>query len=235
MSRTDSKTDRGRGFSPADAGLKARATAAGSGSEPTGNLDALIDEALRDLTAGAPREGFRARVTARMGTTLEPAPIPSFEILGWRVRSLQLATVGVAAALALLAAFVIPTLFRQAGPKPAETATAAHQPAVTSQPAAVPARPAAPVRHVQAASSPAYVQPHRAAVQQVASESHTRVAAEDTGTFPSVTVDPLSDPRPIVNHAIEIKPVEIQPLVIPEIQVPSLEPAGTGKATGPGK
>ncbi|MBP1604418.1 MAG: hypothetical protein H6Q09_1590, partial [Acidobacteria bacterium] len=54
-------------------------------SGPSG-LDRLIDETLRDLTAGAPRDGFRGRVMARITASPEPARVRRIEILGWRVR-----------------------------------------------------------------------------------------------------------------------------------------------------
>jgi len=205
MSRTDSKTDVGRGFSPADAGLKARATAVGSGSEPTGNLDALIDEALDDLTAGAPREGFRGRVMARITSTPEPTQIPvSRSSAGGYGRSRRHRRGGRARPHRRAGDSVVgPSRRSKAREDRNRRARAEHRVAACGRP-----RPAQRACTTGAGAAIACTRP---AASCGSPASGKRVPdtcrCEDTSMFPSVTVDPLSDPRPIVNHAIEIKPL----------------------------
>jgi hypothetical protein len=81
-------------------------------------MDVLIDKALRDLTTSAPREGFRGRVMARIAATREPSPARFIDILDWRVRPFQLATVGAVATLVLVAFLVVPSLLERGGSQP---------------------------------------------------------------------------------------------------------------------
>ena len=204
-------------------------------SGPSG-LDRLIDETLRDLTAGAPRDGFRGRVMARITASPEPARVRRIEILGWRVRPAHLAAAGALAACVLVAAIALPLLLRSGGPSPARTATAGSPPAVAPQvQAAAPAPGSGAAVQLQTADAPAQSRPRRATVQRAADTIETPAADEESDALQWVTVEPLPDPDPIVHSAIEITPVEIQPLVIPEIQVPSLEAGGIVRSPGPAK
>lgn len=187
------------------------------------HIDALIDETLQDLTAGAPREGFRGRVLARIVAPPEPASIPGFEIFGWRVRAIQFATVGTLAAVALVALFVVPSLLHRGGSKPAETTVATLErtpPAIRQEPKVV---PSAAAQEPGAASQPAQPRPRRPAIERAADSLQARAADEEPSTIARVKVNPLPDPDPIVNKAIDIKPVQIEELTIPEIQVRPLD------------
>jgi hypothetical protein len=207
-----------------------------------GKVDRIIDEALQDLTAGEPRDGFRDRVMTRITASSEPAPVRFVEILGWRVRPAHLAAAGALATCGFLAAFVLPSLLSRSGPSPVQTQTAVNPPAVAA-PAAAPAAAPTPMPaatphaagQLLAANTPARPQPRRATVQRTADMPATPAADEQSGAVEWVTVDPLPAPDPIVNEAIEISPVEIEPLIIPDIQVPALEAGGTARSPGPAK
>jgi hypothetical protein len=191
-------------------------------------IDALIDEALRDLTAGTPRDGLRGRVLARIAATSEPQRRGDVVVLGWRVQRFQLATAGALAALGLAALFLLPSLVHRGGLNPAETTTAAHAP---SSPAAEPASQGLhsdAERQTQVARVAVREQPRRSAIQRSADTLQARAADEEPSAITRVKVAPLPDPDPIVNRAIEIKPVEIEELAIPEIQVRPLD-AGRAK------
>jgi hypothetical protein len=193
------------------------------GNEPE-KLDRLIDEALQDLTAGAPRDGFRGRVMARIAATPDVSPVRVIEILGWRARPFQLAAAGAVAALGLIAILVAPSMLQRGGPKPGETTIAANPPAAAPQvPKAAPVpRPGAVVQ-LQAAATPSPLRTRRAAVQRAADTTQARAADEETGTITRVHVSPLPEPDPIANKAIDIKSVQIEELTIPEIQVRPLD------------
>jgi hypothetical protein len=193
------------------------------GNEPE-KLDRLIDEALRDLTTGAPHEGFRGRVMARIAATPEVSPVRFIVILGWRARPFQLAAAGAAAALGLIAILVAPSMLLRGGPKPGETTTAANPPAAAPQvPKAAPApRPGAVVQ-LQEAARPSPLRTRRTVVQRAADTTQARAADEEPGPITRVHVNPLPDPDPIANKAIEIKSVQIEELTIPEIQVRPLD------------
>jgi hypothetical protein len=201
-------------------------------SEP-GKIDRLMDEALQDLTAGVPRDGFRERVMTRIRASSEPSRVRFVEILGWRVRPAHLVAAGALAACALLAALVLPSLLSTSTPSSVQTRTAANPPAAapTPMPTATPHAP----DQLQVANTPAQPQPRRATVQRAADMPATPAADEKSGTLEWVTVDPLPAPDPIVNEAIDISPVEIEPLIIPEIQVPALEAGGAARSPGPAK
>ena len=184
-------------------------------------LERLIDEALRNLTAGAPRDGFRGRVMARIAATPEVSPVRFIEILGWRARPFQLAAAGAVAALGLIAILVAPSILQPGGPKPGGTTTAANPPAAAPKAATAP-RPGAVVQ-LQAAARPAPLMTRRAGVQRAADTTQARAADEETGTITRVHVSPLPDPDPIANKAIDIKSVQIEELTIPEIQVRPLD------------
>jgi hypothetical protein len=207
-----------------------------------GKVDRIIDEALQDLTAGAPREGFRERVMTRITASSEPSRVRFVEILGWRVRLAHLAAAGALATFGLLAALVVASLVPRTAPPPAQTQTAINPPAVAA-PAAAPtaAPPLMPTatRHAAdqllVANTLARPQPRRATVQRAADVPATPAVDEQSGAVEWVTVDPLPAPDPIVNETIEISPVEIDPLIISEIQVPALEADGTARSPGPAK
>jgi hypothetical protein len=205
-----------------------------------GKVDRIIDEALQDLTAGAPRDGFRDRVMTRITASSEPARGRVVEIVGWRVRPAHLAVAGALAACGLLAALVVPSLVPRSAPPPAQTQTASKPPAMpplepaTTPPAAPEASPGAGLQ-LQVANTPARPRPQRATVQRAADMPAAPAADEQSGAVEWVTVDPLPAPDPIVNEAIEISPVEIEPLIIPDIQVPALEAGGTARSPGPAK
>jgi hypothetical protein len=212
-------------------------------SEP-GKIDRLMDEALQDLTAGVPRDGFRERVMTRIRASSEPSRVRFVEILGWRVRPAHLVAAGALAACALLAALVLPSLLSTSTPSSVQTRTAANPPAAApsiaaAAPAAAPTPMPTATPHaadqLQVANTPAQPQPRRATVQRAADMPATPAADEKSGTLEWVTVDPLPAPDPIVNEAIDISPVEIEPLTIPEIQVPALEAGGAARSPGPAK
>jgi hypothetical protein len=203
-------------------------------SNEPGKQDRLIDEALQDLTAGAPRDGFRRRVMARITASPEPMRVRFIEILGWRVRPAHLAAAGALAMCVLVAALVVPSLLRRGGPSPAQTQTAGNPPVVSPQVTAAASAPGAIVR-LQAVNVPSPSRPRRATVPRAAGTAETPAADDASSAVQWVTVDPLPNPDPIVHRAIEIRPVEIEPLVIPEIQVPSLEAIGTVRSPGPSK
>jgi len=189
-------------------------------------LDALIDETLQDLTTGVPREGFRGRVMARITATPEPSQVRFIEILGWRVRPFHLATASAVGALILVAFLVVPSLLERRGAKP-DVQQAASKP-VQSQLARddAPKEPAGGASVQSASVSSSQPSQNRVPVRQAADVLQARVREDEAGAIPWLRVDPLPDPDPIVNNAIEIKPVEIQQLDIPEIQV---RPLDTGR------
>jgi hypothetical protein len=203
-------------------------------SEPE-ELDRLIDETLQELTAGAPRDGFRGRVMARITASPEPARVRRIEILGSRVQPIRLAAAA-GVACVLVAAIALPLLLRGGGPSPARLETASSSPAVAPQvQAAGPAPASGAAVQLPTADAPAQARPRHATVQRAADTIEAPAAGEESEAPQWVTVEPLPDPDPIVHSAIEITPVEIQPLVIPEIQVPSLEAGGIVRSPGPAK
>lgn len=195
-------------------------------------LDGLIDEALESLTSGRPRTGFRGRVLARLAESPRPASVGR---AGWRLRPFQLAAAGVVLACGLAAALIVPVLFPADGPVPTESETAASPSAVAPQPAVAASREAKVPGEMQAAElTPPPQARRRPAVRRAVDAVQALSVGDDSGTVAWASIDPLPDPTPVVNSAIEISPVEIQPLVIPEIQVPSLEAGGIPNRTGSG-
>jgi hypothetical protein len=201
-------------------------------SSDPGKVDRIIDEVLGDLAAGEPREGFRSRVMARIAAAPEPAPLRFIEVFGWRVRPFQLAAAGALAAAGLVAALVIPALVRPGGPAPVDATTAA-RPAVPAPQAAV-ERPgqAGGASPVQAASLGTQPQPGQSAARRAAQTSAAQAADEDAGAIWWLRAEPLPGPDPIVNTAVEIRPVEIEQLVIPEIEVRPLDAGGKVRDIG---
>jgi hypothetical protein len=201
-------------------------------------LDRAIDDALVALTGGAPRDGLRLRVAARIA---EPEPAPTSI---WRLvrrgpgRSRWWAVIGIAAATLILA--IVLTVDRR---------TPAPRVAGASAPAAVPGRmsgpavpratglPSKPTRSVQRAASRSAADrapgPGAAALPgprrwpEAAEHAATAEAIEGLPEIAPVTITSLPLPQPIVNTDIAIAPVVIRALdPEPAVQLPP--------AVGPG-
>lgn len=194
-------------------------------SREHGSLDSVVDKALRDLTSGTPREGFRGRVLARIAESPRPASIRGTVLPGWRVRPFQLAA-AVVLACGLAAALIVPALLPAGGPASTRTETATSPSAVAPQPAVVASRVAEVPDEMQVAEpTPPPQTRRRPAVRREADTVQADPAAGEAEMIPWVKVDPLPDPNPIMVSPIEVAPIAIEPLVIQEIQV---EPLDTG-------
>ena len=197
-------------------------------SRESKHLDALIDEALQDLTAGEPREGLRGRVLARIAATPESPRPGVVNVFGWRVRPVQWVTAGALAALGLVALLLVPSLVPRGGSTAPETTSADHRPTSPAPQPAFEAQAPAIAPQVQAASVAMHTQSRPPALQSEVDTAQAQAADEEPSAIPPLRVKPLPDPDPIVNQAIHIAPVQIQELAIPEIQVRPLD-AGRAK------
>jgi hypothetical protein len=188
-------------------------------------LDSIIDEALQDLTAGAPRDGFRGRVLARITETPKPAPVRIIELFGWRVRPWQAAAAGAATLVLAAAVLVAPGLWQAR-----ENALASKgRVAQGGTPTAVggglgPASPQVPQVVTQVASEDRQQPAARFARRPGAAVS---AAAGSTGETPSrippVFIAPLAAPDEITIKPIDVTPLSIPDITIQEIQIPPIE------------
>jgi len=204
-------------------------------SEDTHRLDRIVDEALQDLTAGEPREGFRGRVMARIAAPPEPSPVRIIDIFGWRVRPLQLATAGAALAVLVVAVVLAPGLWppRDLPSSPGgriargEAAGGPGSALGTRTGAAEPG--AAPVRAMQAAelvgSTGGQAQSARLARRRSGNElpADAGGSAESASPIPPVVIAALVPPEDISIVPIEVQPVAIRDITIQEIQIPPIE------------
>ncbi len=197
----------------------------GRTSDTRSALDAMIDEALRELTAGRPRDGLRGRVLARLAEAPETTPTRVIQILGWRVPPFPLLAGGAAVGVLALAVVFAPRLWlaRDAAPATNQVAETRDLPRAPVAPAAGPTSTGT-ARTTHAAVQMASAGPHQGALAaRRRSDTPPTEAAKDAanvaGPIPPLRIEPLASPDEIAITPIEVEPVTISDITIQEIQI----------------
>ena len=217
-------------------------------SDHTDTLDGVIDETLREMTAGSPRQGVRVRVLARIDGASAPEPATPLW-LGGRLRLAALQDpLAVLAIIGIVAALAVPQLLRrsQAPPRPAQQlatnpTSESRSPLVAAVGGSTAARSGAgtAVRPARSIVPSPKVETARARLN-----ASTRDANRVSGGWsasPAVDADteaadaiiaPLGDPIPITDRPIDITSLVITPIATRAIEIPLIEDRWPSKGPG---
>ncbi len=195
-------------------------------------LNGVIDEALQRLTSGAPSQGLRRRVLARIWAA-EPAPSRLVRLAGPRAHPLGWAAIVALAAVALAGSLLLSRFPQPRHEGTGGTVTAALHvsPPLHATEVAIP-----PAGAVESVTSSGVATRRLPKPVLIPDESVTPPpAANDEEAHPGETIriDPLPIPIPIADRPIEIEPLGIQPIANREIQIPLIE--SNRPRTGPGQ
>jgi hypothetical protein len=206
-------------------------------------VEGVIRDTLREMTAGAPSRGLRGRVLAGIGgaSGLEPGTPGRLGRVRWTALVVPLealAVVGVAVAL------VLPQLLK---PGPTIAPLARQDSGASTEILSSPATRSEARAGVYSAKSSTNTAGSETR-QLVAPEAsgRTRGSAHDVRPVPSawrpwpsddastestiVVIAPLGDPAPIAVKPITLTPLEFQPVTSDEIEIPLLESSWPPKA-----
>ena len=193
--------------------------------------DGVIDEALREMIAGTPRDGLPVRVLARIADVGEPAPAHGPGVSFWLGHPIRLAVAATLALVGLAAVLATPRVFQPRPAQPLETASAA-APAGNAAPAIAAAAPPVPAPAVTASAGAAIRFERRLVPASASVETLRNATVEEPDPSTLVRIVPLPDPIPIADRPIEIAPLVIQPVVNREIQIPLIETDRPQKGPG---
>jgi hypothetical protein len=214
-------------------------------SEHSSKLDGVIDDALRELTGGAPADGLRRRVLDQIAAETGPGRRRRLGVVNWLAHPFRLATVVVLAVIALTSALSV-SRFVQPKPTAAVDAGRISHPGAPAEGTAAVSRPLAP-SEIAASLANTRVPIARPATMVTATRPPLRGPASipraatapppttaDEGTIQDTVagIVPLPDPNPIASRPIEIAPLVIQPVANREIHIPSIETGGPQKGPG---
>ncbi|MBE3132966.1 MAG: hypothetical protein IMZ55_05805 [Acidobacteria bacterium] len=195
-------------------------------SNDADRLDNIIDEALRDLTAGGPRDGFRGRVMARIAATPEPSPVRIIELFGRRVRPWQAVTVGAAVAVLAAVALVTPGLWPARELAPASKGRGAHGAAPTAAGGSLSGtglqtpQVVTQVANEGSQTSAVIIARRRPDATAAVEVGDTR---ETSSPIRPVIIAPLAAPDEITIAPIDVKPLAIADITIQDIQITPIE------------